>query len=284
MRTSLLLGSHRYEAYCPHCDRQLANGTGTAREVVIAVIGPAGAGKTRLLVLMTNALARLQDRQDIGLFASSSTGTWYHEHLPRIMIDEEIPATPDAPPRVLSFYVKSPRGRARLVHAFDTVGHRFDTAEGMKELGYLHQATSMVIVVDPLSIDSLWAVLPPAVRERLADHRQAVLPPPMLSFDRTLRHLNELGIATSKMRVGLAVTKADLAGKYTSLGHSTADNDLVQQWLAELGLGNLARSARHHLGQVRFFFTAAAFDQAGQPDGAVVSLMRWVFPTGGPTR
>jgi hypothetical protein len=96
----------------------------------------------------------------------------------------------------------------------------------------------------------------------------------MLSFDQTLEKLEAVGLATSKARFGLAISKADLVGGESPLG-DPGDRPWVRQWLGELGLGNLMRAAQHNFRRVGCFFTASRPD--GTTDGSVGALTRWVL-------
>jgi hypothetical protein len=56
MRTLILLGSHRYPAFCTHCERSMSEAVGRSRELILPLFGGVAAGKTQLMAAMTKSL------------------------------------------------------------------------------------------------------------------------------------------------------------------------------------------------------------------------------------
>jgi len=291
--TLLLLGSHRMTAYCPRpgCRARLADGIGTAREIVLPLFGAPNAGKTRLMAIMVKALLETSSwRGPAATFADADAERRYREIEPALVAGGPTGRTLRRAPRAYSLYVKPATGSRRLVHLFDPSGEYFNESERLQELKYLKSAKTFVFVVDPLSIDMLWnalsrsefwKALPPREQDRLSSLRASE--PPNFVFEQTLHNVEQMGGAPKRKRLAVAISKTDLLAAGMAAGMSdemagdlSADSDSIADWLESLGLDNMVRAMRHAFGDIRFFRTTAMLSGA-QVDSSVENVVKWAL-------
>jgi hypothetical protein len=268
MNTLLLFGSSRMAAFCPYCGHPLEHRPGEAPETVLPFFGATGAGKTRLLFsIVTQLQVWTREGQLTAEFADSVTTRELDaaEHILRS--GNATAKTPVQLPRAHVIRVRSGKG-TRILHMFDAAGERFYHSDRTQELGYLGQARTFILVIDPLSVEAFWARLPPGRRAELGPARSTA-PSPELAYQQTHQEIEAMGVPLRKARLAVVFSRADLIG--------TPEGD-VEQWArCELGLGNLIRSAHHSFKETCFFHTAAVMTAAGNMDESVAALMRWVL-------
>ncbi len=272
--TLLMLGSTKLDAYCPHagCQRSMEHRPGEAREIVLPFFGAAGAGKTRLMYGIVTLL-----RSADGLeaeFADSATMTELSE-IRLLLASGRAPAkTTVALPRGQVLRVKS-KGGTRVLQLFDGAGERFYRSESTAELGFLTKAHTFVLVIDPLSVDHLWATLPAERQQELAAVRSQA-PSPELAYQQTHQQMEAMGIRLKKARLAVVFSRADLL--------EPLNGQRVGDWAQEsLGLGNLVRSVRHQFGEIEFFRTASVLEDGGQLHASILDLARWLVTGDGIT-
>jgi hypothetical protein len=268
MNTLLLFGSSRMAAFCPYCGHPLEHRPGEAPETVLPFFGATGAGKTRLLFsIVTQLQVWTREGQLAAEFADAVTTRELDaaEHILRS--GSATAKTPVQLPRAHVIRVRSGKG-TRILHMFDAAGERFYHSDRTQELGYLGQARTFILVIDPLSVEAFWARLPPGRRPELGSARSTA-PSPELAYQQTHQEIEAMGVPLRKARLAVVFSRADLIG--------TPEGD-VEQWArCELGLGNLIRSAHHSFKETCFFHTAAVMTAAGNMDESVAALMRWVL-------
>jgi uncharacterized membrane protein YgcG len=190
----------------------------------------------------------------------------------------------------------------RILHMFDAAGERFYHSERTQELLYLGKAQTLILVIDPLSVDSFWARLPAERRAELAPVRSDA-PSPDLAYQQTHQEIEAMGVHLRQVRLAVVFSRGDLVD---------APDGAVAAWAChELGLGNLIRSTRLNFKETRFFVTAAKMrdgasdcgkaggDHGGGGDGtggspggagdehnevideSVLALMRWIMADSG---
>ena len=269
--TLLLLGSHRLTACCPHpdCEAQLADRSGTATELTLPIFGGSNAGKTRLMSVLVMTLIEQADSGGLSVeFADEMTDRRFRQLVPVITAGEATRRTVTELPRAYSFYLTSGRGTRRLVHLFDTAGERFYDSDRLEELQYLRAARTFLFVLDPLSVEALWADLPAATRTELEPLRAQRSP--AFVFQQVLQNIEAMGVDPKRTRLAVAVTKTDL------LDRRVPDSAAVEQWLDDLGLDHLVRAIRHTFGEVRYFPTTA-MPADGGGGGGVPELLQWML-------
>jgi Double-GTPase 2 len=272
--TLLLLGSARLPAYCPHegCLRSMEHRPGEAQEIVLPFFGASGAGKTRLMYGIVTLL-----RSTAGLdteFADSATDQDLAD-VARVLAPSETTArTSRALPRGQVLRVKS-GGGTRLLQMFDGAGERFYHSDTTQELGYLTKARTFVLVIDPLSIDHLWASLPAERRDELLPVRSDA-PSPELGYQQTHQQMEAMGVRLKKARLAVVFSRADLL--------DLPGGEPVREWARDaLGLGNLVRSVRHEFGETGFFRTASVLQDDGRLHPSMMELTRWLVTSAGIT-
>jgi hypothetical protein len=277
----------RLASHCPKCDQRLPDWAGGARELVVSMLGPIGAGKTRLAISMLMALEGSLDQVRERMAHRLTAETWERYHVGRnaITAGEPTPPTGPNPPLAYSLSVRPNRGPAWIIHIFDASGSWFhsppdkpeDKAKaGLQELAYLSRTQCFVYVVDPLTIDKLLDELPAELQDRMLDLRCPRAAPASRTFDHTVRYLRDMGIRTRRTRLAVPVTKADeLGDQFLLAGGETRSRDPVAGALGKLRLGNLVRTSGSF--KNRFFYTAAVVN-GDKMDPNVLELTEWVVP------
>jgi hypothetical protein len=271
-----LLKSYDLESWCPHCEKQLAKGTGMTGEIVIPLFGAPSAGKSQLITVLTVAVETMVDRLGGNFeFADDQTKgdatkawrglitTGRSEKTTLVAGATTVPA--------FSMYVRPRRGRTKLLHVFDAQGEIFNQAEKVRQLKYLEVARTYVFVLDPLSIDRLWAGIEESSRERL--HGIRARQNPHKAFEQTLMAVVDKGIDLGQVHLVVALSKADLIGDVLR-GVDVNDDGSIRSWLVdELRQGNLVRAMDNHFKEVSFFLTSAVATGNGTTDNSVETFI-----------
>ena len=112
---------------------------------------------------------------------------------------------------------------------FDAAGEFFYTSDRTQELGYLGQARTFVLVIDPLSVDAFWDRLLPEQQAELKAVRSAA-PSPELAYQQAHQEIEAMGVRLRKTRLAVVFSRADLiedpaedvpSGPATSSGSAT---------------------------------------------------------------
>lgn len=271
MPTLLLFGSSRMDAFCPDHGHPMEHRPGEAPEIVLPLFGATGAGKTRLLYSM---VAQLRAWDEAGLlkaeFADSDTTRELRAAEAILRSGSTTALTPVRLPRAHVIRLTSGTG-TRILHMFDAAGERFYHSERTQELRYLGRARTLLLVIDPLSVDSLWARLPAERQAELAPVRSAA-PSPDLAYQQTHQEIEAMGVHLRQVRLAVVFSRGDLV--------AAPDGEVAAWACHELGLGNLIRSTRLNFKETRFFRTAAQL-RDGVIDESVVTLMHWVMADSG---
>jgi Double-GTPase 2 len=281
MRTLLLFGSARMDAYCPYCGKSLEHRPGKAPEIVLPFFGATGAGKTRLVFSMAAQLrlwseaaaarpgearvtAELADTATAGRLTSASQ--WL---TPGSAIDR---TPPGDLPRAYVIRLNAGRG-TWLLHMFDAAGEYFMTTGRTQELRYFARAKTFILVIDPLSVESFWDQLPPDRQAELAPVRSSAVSPD-LAYQQAHQEIETMRVRLRKAHLAVVFSRADLI--------DARDGDVAAWAGNELGLGNLVRSAQLNFKEACFFRTAAVITDAGLHESVPV-LIRWVLARNGVT-
>jgi hypothetical protein len=278
MPTLLLLGSHGMTAYCPHsgCGAPMAKGAGTAREIVLPMVGATTAGKTRMMLALATTL--VDERPLPGLCAQPADPhtTGRLSELQRSLrskgdTDKTLPG--DAM-RALSFNLNGGRVR-RLVHIYDPPGERLNDSARLHELRFMRMADTFVFVVDPLAIPDVWQSLDPRSQGRYQQFRSAQ--PPDFIFSQVLQNLEGMGVQPRRKALAVAVTKSDLTAGIPICADLGDGSDAVRAWLSDrVGMDNMVRAIDKAFGDVRYFRTTTR-SEPGTTDGNVRDLLLWTL-------
>ncbi|WP_239643813.1 TRAFAC clade GTPase domain-containing protein [Nocardiopsis kunsanensis] len=279
MPTLLLFGTADLHTVCPYCTHTLEHRPGEAPELVLPLFGGAGAGKTRLVNGLYRALEQGAEpfpdayADTVGHGARQCLGEARAVLRPSA---RTLPTLPGHRVRGLTVRVGA-GGSTLLLQLYDAAGERFARTSTVGELGYLGQAATFLLVVDPLGSDAVWSPLGPAEREELAPVRSRTRDPE-LAYGQVLEEVERrLGPAVRRARLGVVVTRGDLL-RGTSIAPDGTGQEALSHWAEHtLGLGNLLRSARAHFGRVRVFHTCAVTDPDGRVDPSLGRLLRWVL-------
>lgn len=280
--TLILLGSIELEARCPHCDRGLEHRPGEAREFVLPLFGGTGAGKTRLVTGMNLALtqaARLDPEAYVEL-VGEETVRRLHDSERMLSAGYRTPPTPPGR-RVRGLTVRvGAGGRILLMQLFDAAGERFNRSATAEELAYLGRASTFVLAVDPLGIESVWRSLTSRERARLAGDRSHTRDPELAYGavrDEIRRQYRMEGgrLGPRRTRLAVVITRGDLV-RGTSVAPDARTSP--REWAERtLGLGNLLRDAEADFGRTRVFLTSAVTDAEGRADPSLGTVLRWTL-------
>ncbi|AEV89085.1 hypothetical protein ACWT_8076 [Actinoplanes sp. SE50] len=266
MPTLLVLGSHRMTAYCPHCHAAMASGAGTAREIVMPMLGATSAGKTRMMLALAETLLPRATPADV------PTGNALAEMREALQVRGATRKTiAEDAVRAYSFNLTANRVR-RLVHIYDPPGEDFSDSARLQARRFLRGAHAFVLVIDPFAIPDVWNSLDPATQQRYRAIRSAQ--PPSYIFEQVLDNLTGMGVRTADKALAVAVTKSDLTA---GLPIGDGIDDDVRGWLRDrVGMANMVRSIEKSFGEVRYFHTTAVFDP-GATDPNVHELLGWTL-------
>ncbi|CAL9419897.1 hypothetical protein SUDANB121_01848 [Nocardiopsis dassonvillei] len=280
--TLILLGAADLETLCPYCDRPLEHRPGEAREFLLPLFGGTGAGKTRLAAGLHLALGQAARH------GSDSYLEPLGEEAARLSREGERVLAPDhrtrpTPPgrKVRAATARLGAGRRSLVlQVFDAAGERFNRSTTAEELAYLCEASTFVLVVDPLGIPAVWRCLTADERARLAGARSHTRDPELAYgavSDEVQRYRRAPGRGPAG-RLAVVVTRGDLV-RGTSVDPGAVP---VREWAEHrLGLGNLLARAEADFGSVRVFLTSAVVGPDGRADPSLHALSAWLLRTQG---
>ncbi|MFG1780117.1 hypothetical protein ACGFIG_27255 [Micromonospora sp. NPDC049048] len=233
----------RLSARCPKCDSPLADGTGRATEIRVAVFGAPDAGKTTLVDTVVQRLAARfpPDRCAVDRPAPGGRGRT----------------------RVVGVALRAQRAPQR-VQVFDAPGRGLVDREVCASYGFLDEARNFVFVLDPLSL--------PALRRRVAEAPAHLVPAVRVarhdvadSYEAVVVGLRHRGVATERCRLAFVVSKADLIGLLPGVVAPADDSAAVRRWLAGHGLDHLLTAVGRDFAEVRFFLHGRADPPPSDP-------------------
>ena len=270
LRTLLLFGSAGMNAFCPRCGQFLEHRPGQAPETVLPLFGAVSAGKTRLLLALVTQLRLWSQGQPAPRFTvefADAATSGKLEHASELLSPESVTAkTPAELPRAYMVRLITGSG-TRVLQLFDPAGELYYTADQVQRLRFLDQARTFILVIDPLAVPAFWDRLPAERRAGLEATRAAASLPDV-AYQVALQRIEALRVPLRRSRLAVVFSRADLTDE------PAAD---VAAWAQdELGLGNLIRSARLHVGEACFFHTAAVLAD-GVMHESIPALLRWLL-------
>lgn len=275
--------SYGLPAWCPKCAKPLAHGTGKNPEIVLPVFGAPMAGKTQLITVALVALEAILDRTGGSFeYGDKATRGQIEKSRRTLELSQRTEATPPTSAvtqtivhPAYTLRIRPRRGRHKTIHIFDAAGESFLSAQRIAQLSYLRLANTLVFVIDPLSISSLWRRLGEenGRQEALKDRRAQT--EPYVVFTETVQSVIDIGINTMSMRLSVAVSKADLVPDLVG-GLDGRNSKQIRDWLVEsLHQGNMIRAMEQHFEQVVFSLIASTMDDgAARTDLSVENFVR----------
>lgn len=276
MPTLLILGSHRMTAYCPHCDAPMAAGAGTAREIVVLMLGATTAGKTRMMLALAAAMTGEHPAQGLQATAADEpTGNTLAAMQEALSSQGDTGKTlAEGAVRAYSFNLTGGRVK-RLVHIYDPPGEDFSTSARLQGRRFLRGAHAFVFVVDPFAIPDVWNSLDAAAQRRYQSIRSSQAP--SFVFEQVLENLKGMGLKTDDTALAVVVTKSDLTADIPICAGLDDSTESVREWLSErVGMDNMVRAIEKSFGEVRYFHTTARFTPGGT-DRNVHELLKWTL-------
>ena len=304
MKTLLLFGSARMNAFCPRCGNMLEHRPGKVPEIVLPFFGAIGAGKTRLLfsmvaqlLLWSNAAGASgketssAERPDRGRvrelragppgkrrpggkrltaeFADSATADMLDKLNDAIKWLSPHSATAKTPPELPRAYViRLTAGHdTALLHMFDAAGEFFSTPGRTQDLRFFSKSRTFILVIDPLSVEAFRNRLTAGRPGSITEVTPAVLAPE-LAYQQAHQEIEAMGVRLRKARLAVVFSRADLI--------DAPEGDVAAWATDELGLGNLVRSARLDFAEACFFRTGAVMQDGGMHSSVPV-LIRWLL-------
>ncbi|MCS7477589.1 hypothetical protein ACFFQW_34590 [Umezawaea endophytica] len=260
--------------WCPHAEtpHPLAERTGETGEIVLPVFGAPSAGKSQLTTVLLIAVETMATRAG-GAFTFADTSTKDRSVSSRgklastARVDKTSLVHKDGVVHpAYSTHVAPKRGQHKLVHVFDVAGEVFRSSTKMQELEYLKIARTFLFVIDPLSIKSVWETFEGDRRAKLDDGRAK--DEPHVTFTETVTTMTEMGVATTKARLAVVISKSDLI-RHVLDDVDEEDSEAIKSWLDGLSQGNMVRAMDHNFKDVTFFLTSALLNGDGEADHSV---------------
>lgn len=269
--TTVLQAATGLAPVCQRCDRPLHAGAAVRTDVLIPVVGPPSAGKTRLVFAGMVALARHLSAAGGSLcpVGPESQDTFSEATTVVERETQTTKTTVERPPAGITVALTAARGKA-LLHLFDAAGEFFSNCAQNRELPFLDDAQGLVFVLDPFSIPAVTNDLtgPLAFRRRVA---QPASTHPDQAYQVTAQLLRDQGIRLKSKPLAVAVVKADLLIGLPPAAqlNPQAASGAVEAWLRDKGLDNMLDGATRDFGVVRYFLVSslnAATDVDGWAD------------------
>ncbi len=305
LATSYLFGRQRIDSFCPHCGCRLEGEDPTLRPVLLPVVAGRSSGKTSYQVAL---LMRLQERRKQGeidlAFVSSDDQYKYDAAVSMFRSGQLLPQTLERVPKALqlNFSVKAKgepalgkvRGKKVRLHLFDAAGEAYQDEQHMAQLKFLSHCHSVMMLIDPLSIESARQRYAQEMKTDLADVNPSDVNPEDV-YDRLLEFLERNGVRVIGRKVPLplavVVTKRDAFGLPDEIGqgalanlqqvadlqtaqkrqpaHRIDPSPIVRQWLLDQELTGVVSKIESQFQSYRYF-SCSVFGRppskfAGQP-------------------
>ncbi|HEX2418422.1 MAG TPA: hypothetical protein VHJ83_09925 [Micromonosporaceae bacterium] len=264
--TSALLGRSRLASYCPHCHQSLVGAVGQAPLVHLPVVGGPGAGKTTYAHLALDALDGVE-------FTDESEAERFAGRLSALRDGQSVPRTAVELARATVLEMTLHGDRRCLLYLFDPPGEHYTTSERIAWQHYLDLATSLLLVVDPLSLDGVRRSLTPAEVASLSGVAFSTEDPAHV-IDRLVGTLRTRPDGGRLDRVAVVVSKAD-ALRRTRVGQwlvGGSGTDPVRDWLDLMGWGNPIRTLDRMAAEVRYFVSGLDV-----PARRIAEPVRWLM-------
>ena len=238
-------------AHCPFCEAELPQGAGSRRVVVAPVFGSVGSGKTQFLA--TTAVSLRSMSEDEGTPTKLTALTPAAEQFLASSVEET--SAGSAP--LKTQHHDQPEGYPFLVtghgsdielHLMDAAGENFVHSGSSQSLGYLDLSTSLLFLLDPLTI--------PEVREQLALSGVAVQVAQGRASDAyasVVDRLRDSGEDLRKKKLAVVVTKADVVAQIFASEPLPGNSAGVRGWLYSHGGDNLVRRIEADFQEVGYF-------------------------------
>jgi hypothetical protein len=262
--TLFLLGRSSLPSLCPNpgCLRPLHDQQGLLRNLHVAVVGGATAGKSSLLAATLVELSRHAARGEIGLsFPSPRDERLYASCLDAFSRGILPAKTPELSPNAFEVKLTAGTSQPILLNLYDAAGELYqgtDVLRGHTYYSYLH---GVFLLIDPLSLPEARAILG-AAQPQVMHSVQPSHEPPESVYGRMLEALRGFRGTAAGLDVPLAVvlTKGDaLVG--SALASSAADRPsqavATRHWLIEHGAGNLVRLLEGDFKKISYFTVSA---------------------------
>ncbi|MCQ2001133.1 TRAFAC clade GTPase domain-containing protein [Arthrobacter zhaoxinii] len=238
-------------AHCPFCEAELPQGAGSRRVVVAPVFGSVGSGKTQFLA--TTAVSLRSMSEDEGTPTKLTALTPAAEQFLASSVEET--SAGSAPlktqhhdrPEGYPFLITG-HGSDVELHLMDAAGENFVHSGSSESLGYLDLSTSLLFLLDPLTI--------PEVREQLGPSGVAVQVAQGRASDAyasVVDRLRDSGEDLRKKKLAVVVTKADVVAQIFASEPLPNDSAGVRAWLYSHGGDNLVRRIEADFQEVGYF-------------------------------
>ncbi|KAD3633153.1 hypothetical protein GD627_10030 [Arthrobacter yangruifuii] len=271
--------SRALTAHCPFCDAELPRGAGSRRVVVAPVFGSVGSGKTQFLATTATALHSMSE--DEGTPTGLSALTPAAEQFLANSVEET--SAGSAPlktqhhdrPEGYPFLITG-HGSDVELHLMDAAGENFVHSDSSRSLGYLDLSTSLLFLLDPLTI--------PEVREQLTLSGVGVQVAQGQASDAyasVVDRLRDSGEDLRKKKLAVVVTKADVVGQIFASEPLPEDSAGVRGWLYSHGGDNLVRRIEADFQEVAYFGVDSTPGVSARSASHPLRVIDWVLANGG---
>ncbi len=267
--TTFFNGRQKLRSECPFCGFSVRDG-GMHVDIPIPVIGGASSGKT---CFIHTAIMQLQ-KNNYGLdfiYKKSKAFDDDHEEVVRGMEQGFLPQkTSDYRMRYYQFYLSPNNARVKnLVSLCDVAGETYDSHDEIGgQIGFKN-ATSFLIVVDPLSVAKYREEVCVSADDYRASYKS--MDEILSSLFITLENLNCSTIKTGKADVAVAFTKCDIPGLDEIIGKTAvrkylqnhkineydAQNAVCEKFLTDYEEANFLNTLKLKFRSIQFFTCSA---------------------------
>lgn len=268
-------------ALCPFCREQAPDGSGTRRVLSMPVIGAVSAGKTQFLATGVVELGSLVESLS-GTVIPISSGA---EGFVRTSIEAasnglRVAKTawddrPEGIPLMLSL-----RGSEVEIHIMDAAGENFVDWERSGPLGYIDTADTLLFILDPLALPSVYE------RLRRVDEGDAV---PLAQGDQedayasVVDRLRASRVSLDAKRLAVVLTKLDVLQRIPDAGGPDPEvGDSVREWLKSNGARGFVRRIDQDFKKVDYFAVNSLGPRNGSDPSHPVRVFDWVLRTADP--
>jgi hypothetical protein len=286
---------------CPNCSRPFNTDVGRLTNIHIPVVGGPSAGKSNYIVMATRDLIEgyAKPHGYEVVFSDEQHERTYLHNIGMLDSGKELEKTPDIVPQAYNLAVKYPGiGRVgKIIYIYDPAGEAYaqqDPATQQKYYDYVH---GIIFVIDPFAIEACYALY----EEQISTYRKALRPSSLGIVEVYERMLDVLELKVGLKRglkfphpIAIVVTKTDASDLERKIGVAAIEklelehpgtcseedkvSIMVEQFLAQNGLGNLLRNLKTQFQNVKFFSCSALGRMPGTANGQPYNPLRTSLP------
>lgn len=275
----VLRSSEMLESFCPHCDKPLAAGSGSRRLATVPVFGTISAGKSTFIHTLAARLATEVPHLKVRALYETS----------EVFLSQAITHKQEGTVPAKTPVHNRPEGASLLVthadedvevHFLDAAGELFRDVETSATLSYLDNARTLLLILDPLSIEDIRVQITDtdAARHRASDQA------PAIAYGSVIDRLRDASVDLGSRRLGIVVSKADAVNQIFPSNQVGATSAEVRSWLLTNGADDLVRRSEIDFeAGVTYFAVDSLSPTAGNEEFSPLNILEWVVSASGGT-